>query len=76
MNIKNDEESKRKDVENLFSRALCIPYSSNINNIEIVFFPIILFMTTDKPDLNKIEESFIKMITHFEKSSSTSFIKG
>lgn len=33
-------------------------------------------MTTDKPDLNKIEESFIEMINHFEKSSSTSFIKG
>ncbi|WP_169740878.1 hypothetical protein [Methanobacterium arcticum] len=30
----------------------------------------------DKPDLNKIEESFIDMISHFEASASTSFIKG
>jgi hypothetical protein len=30
----------------------------------------------NKPDLNKIEESFIDMIDHFEASSSTSFIKG
>ena len=33
-------------------------------------------MNSDKPDLNKIEESFIEMINHFEKSSSTLFIKG
>jgi hypothetical protein len=33
-------------------------------------------MNSDKPDLNKIEESFIDMINHFESSSSTSFIKG
>ncbi len=33
-------------------------------------------MNSDKPDLNKIEESFIDMINHFEASSSTSFIKG
>ncbi|OEC84951.1 MULTISPECIES: hypothetical protein [Methanobacterium] len=33
-------------------------------------------MTTDKPDLSKIEESFIDMINHFEASASTSFIKG
>ncbi len=33
-------------------------------------------MNADKPDLNKIEESFIDMINHFEASSSTSFIKG
>lgn len=33
-------------------------------------------MTTDKPDLSKIEESFIDMINHFEVSASTSFIKG
>lgn len=33
-------------------------------------------MNPDKPDLSKIEESFIDMINHFEASSSTSFIKG
>lgn len=33
-------------------------------------------MTSDKPDLNKIEESFIEMMGHFEKSSSTLFIEG
>ncbi|MEN6293493.1 MAG: hypothetical protein ABFC34_05800 [Methanobacterium sp.] len=33
-------------------------------------------MTTDKPDLSKIEESFTDMINHFETSASTSFIKG
>ncbi|MGZ7096715.1 MAG: hypothetical protein ACXVHU_09620 [Methanobacterium sp.] len=33
-------------------------------------------MNSDEPDLNKIEESFIDMIGHFEASSSTSFIKG
>lgn len=33
-------------------------------------------MNSDKPDLSKIEKSFIDMINHFEASSSTSFIKG
>jgi hypothetical protein len=44
----------------------------NINNI----FSKILFMNSDKPNLNKIEKSFLEMIGHFEKSSSTLFIKG
>jgi hypothetical protein len=33
-------------------------------------------MNADKPDLSKIEKSFLDMIEHFEASSSTSFIKG
>ncbi len=33
-------------------------------------------MNSDKPDLSKIEKSFLDMIGHFEASSSTSFIKG
>ena len=76
---------KEMDLVSVFFNQInqlicCFHQSMNqlevINNIEIVFFPIILFMTTDKPDLNKIEESFIEMINHFEASSSTVFIKG
>ena len=50
-------------------------YNREILNIEIVSISIILLMN-EKPDLGKIEKSFVNMINHFEASESSLFIKG